>query len=158
MKEGIRLMISCSLKTLKSLFVSGCTALLCIPWLVYWINWEKKTHMNGSWIGTVSNSRRFRKVSTQKYAGDSLRQSFAGICGDLKCVRVRKAEDGAVLPVGGSLSRAHKASPEQPVRMRISYWFLGLDLEDQERSYCTHWETVSVVTSQGEDERKMEWF
>lgn len=75
--------------------------------------------------GTVSNSRRFRKVSTQKYAGDSLRQSFAGKYGDLKCVRVRKAEDGAVLSVGRSLSRAHKASPEQPVRMRITCWFLG---------------------------------
>lgn len=61
----------------------------------------------------------------QKYAGSSLRQSFAGKYGDLKCVRVRKAEDDGVVPLGRSLSRAHEASPEQPVRMRVSCWFLG---------------------------------
>lgn len=65
----------------------------------------------------------FRKVT--ETCRCSLRQGFAGKYRDLKRVRVRKAEDGAVLPVGRGLSRAHKASPEQPARKRISCWFLG---------------------------------
>lgn len=61
----------------------------------------------------------------QKYAGDSLRQSFVGKYGDLKHARVGKAEDSAVVPVRRSWSRAHMASAEQQVMKKISCWFLG---------------------------------
>lgn len=114
-------MISCSLKTLKSLSVYLGTQFFFV-FLALILN---KLGENSNESGTVSSPRRFSKASMQKYAGDSLRQSFAGKSGDLKCVRVGKTEDGGVLPVGRSWSRAHVASAEQQVRKMFSCWFLG---------------------------------